>query len=73
MLTVAHPLSGAEAARIDRALAAQGLNVLTCADETGLVHIYPDGPMSTRDEVRVLAAHLAVTDARLAWHPAVTR
>lgn len=37
-----------------------------------VVHIWPQGQMSTRDEVTALRAFLAVTDAELRWHPAVS-
>lgn len=38
----------------------------------GTVHLRPARPMSTFEEVTALRAFLAVTDAPLRWHPAVT-
>jgi hypothetical protein len=39
----------------------------------GTVHLHASRQLSTPEEVTALRAFAACTDARLAWHPAVTR
>lgn len=70
-MSARHALSGAEAATICRQLERRDIPVLVAVDEAQVVHLYPQRPVDTREEVAVLGAFLAVTDARLAWHGAV--
>jgi len=70
---IAHPLTGAEAYTIAARLAGDGLHVLPAMDEHRVLHLWPVlRPLSTRDEVIVLAAFLAATDCRINYHQAVS-
>lgn len=69
---VARPLTGAQAYLIAVKLAARGLHVVPAVDSHRVLHLWSlEGPLSTADEVTVLAAYLAKTDARIEWHGAV--
>lgn len=66
---IARPLVAADADVLTSVLADVGIPVRV---ETGpIVHLYALAPVSTRDEVRVLAAVGCTTDARICWHKAV--
>lgn len=65
----ARPLTPAAAGLLTKQLAGEGIDLLV---ETGpVVHLTALLPVTTAQEVHALAVVGAVTDARLAWHPAV--
>lgn len=66
-----HPLSFLEASVIADGLADTcGIRIKV---ELGrVVHLYALGPVTTAQEVAALRAFAAVTDSRLAWHPAAS-
>lgn len=66
---IARPLVAADAHVLTKVLADVGLPVRVEAGP--IVHLYALAPISTRDEVRVLAAVGCVTDCRICWHGAV--
>ena len=67
-MSARHALSGAEAATICRSLERQHIPVRVAVDEAETVHIWAQRPVTTREEVTALAAVLAKTDSRVAWH-----
>lgn len=71
---VAHRLSPAEAHAICTRLAKQDspIPVLAAMDQRNTVHVWPERPTTTAEEVEVLRSFAAVTDSRLVWHEAVT-
>lgn len=66
---IARPLHTADAEVLTTVLAEVGIPVRVVAGP--IVHLYALAAVSTRDEVRVLAAVGSATDARLSWHGAV--
>jgi hypothetical protein len=64
----AQPLTADQAADITAALADRHIPIRAAIDG-GAVHVWPQRPMSTGDEVTALGAFIAATDARLHWHP----
>lgn len=65
-------------ARINQSLATwlatqQHLPLTAAVAYDGSVDLWPKAPTTTAEEVRVMRAFAAVTDARLRWHRAVTR
>jgi hypothetical protein len=70
-VSAVHALSGAEATAICRLLECQCIPVRIAVDEAQTVHIWARRTVTTREEVTALAAVIAWTDARVAWHGAV--
>jgi hypothetical protein len=69
---IAHQLTDVEAYAVRAQLADEGIRVAFGQDIDSVLHIYALDPVDTRAEVRALAAVGRVTDARLAFHQAVT-
>ena len=66
---IQRPLTPATAQQITARLAGEGIDLLV---ETGpVVHLTALLPVTTQQEVHALRVVAEVTDARLAWHPAV--
>lgn len=68
---IAHEITDAEAHRVTLALAAQGIRVRPATDVDRVLHLWALAPVSTKQEVKAIAAFRLVTDSRLAWHEAV--
>lgn len=66
---VTRELTDTELHQVTATLATHGLRVEPVLDVLGVVHLWAQHPTTTLQEVRVLAAFTAVTDARIAWHP----
>ncbi len=66
---VAHPITDGEATAICTSLAARDIPVHAQLDDQRAVHLWPDRDVTSREEARVLAAFIAVTDAPVRWHP----
>ncbi len=66
------PLTPAAAMAIVDRLDSEGIYVAARIRRGTTVELIPIRPMTTRDEVRALAAFRAETDSPLAWHEAVT-
>lgn len=69
---IAHQLTDVEAYTVRAQLADQGIRVVLGQDIDRVLHIYALEPVDTRAEVRALAVVWKFTDARLAFHQAVT-
>lgn len=68
---VARQITDTELHRITVGLAQHGIRVAPSVDVLHVLHLWAQQPTTTtRQEVEALAAFSAVTDARLAWHPA---
>ena len=65
---VTHELTDAEAARITATLAELGIAVAPVIDIYHVLHLWAQQPLSTRQEVTLLRAFWAETDARLVLH-----
>lgn len=69
----ARELTDADAHAVTVALAAEGIRVEPVVDPAHVVHLWAKTPVTTSQEVHVLAAFKAVTDCRLAFHPVAAR
>jgi hypothetical protein len=67
---VQHEMTPREQRRTLRALARQGIQVEPAIDAFHVLHLWAKAPLSTIEEVWAIAAFAAVTDARIAFHPA---
>lgn len=67
---VAKELGPVKQITVTAMLAAHGIRVEAVADVFHVLHLWAQHPMTTGQEVEALTAFSAVTDARLAWHPA---
>lgn len=67
---VAHELTTSEAATITAALAEHGIRVEPVIDIYHVLHLWARQPVTTAEEVHLLRAFAARTDARLVFHPA---
>lgn len=61
-------LTDADAHHVTVALAAQGIHIAPVVDVYHTVHLWAQQPVTTRQEVRVIAAFRARTDSRLSFH-----
>lgn len=69
---VARELTHREQSRITRQLAGQGIQVEPAIDVFHVLHLWAKTPMGTRQEVRAICAFREATDARIAFHEAVS-
>lgn len=67
---VQHELTHREQHRITKDLRKQGIRVEPAIDAFHVLHLWAKAPCTTAEEVTVLAAYAACTDARMVWHPA---
>jgi hypothetical protein len=67
---VTSELSPAKQIVVTAALAEHGIYVEPVINVFHVLHLWALHPTTTRQEVEAIAAFHAVTDARLAWHPA---
>lgn len=65
---IARPLTVAAALDVLTQLERRHLSVAYSVDRRHVVHLWPQQAVTTAEEVAVLAAFSAVTDARIAWH-----
>lgn len=65
-----HPITEQRQAQIARSLAAAGIRITPEEDVFGVIHLHALEPVTTEQEVAVLAAYFAETDMPLAWEPA---
>ncbi len=70
---IQHEITAAESRTVCAVLHSQHIDVDVDVDERHVVHVRARRACSTVDEVRALRAFAAVTDCRLAWHPAAAR
>jgi hypothetical protein len=69
---IARPLTVAAALDVLTDLAEhRHLRVAYDVDRRHVVNLWPQQPVTTAEEVAIIGAFRAVTDARLAWHGAV--
>jgi len=71
---IARPISAGDANAIAVALAQAGIQITVSVDKHRVVHLWPwpGWPLTNAQEITALRAFIAVTDCRIAWHPAVT-
>lgn len=64
------PITEERQAQIARTLAESGIRIAPAEDVFGVIHLHVLAPVTTEQEVTVLAAYVAETDMPLAWEPA---
>lgn len=69
---VAHELTHREAAAITQALARQGIRVEPAIDVFHVLHLWAKTTLTTRQVTVAIRAYSAKTDARIAYHAAVS-
>jgi hypothetical protein len=63
-------ISDTQAISVAAGLLAAGIHVVPVVDVFHTLHLWAQQPTTTPQEVAALRAFHAVTDVRMAWHPA---